>query len=319
MTELEGFSGPPTQLVLSLFPGIDLLGRAFEAEGFCVVRGPDLLWGGDVRRFTVPPGRFDGIIGGPPCQDFSSLHRSHDPFKDGLEMIGHFLRVVRESGCRWFLMENVKSVPGVAIGGFPLIQRIDLRGGECGIRQRRLRHFQFGSRDAAPLAVDRSVTLKEDQKPALASEGRREGCRGWPEFCALMGLPEPLELPGWSKRAKYQAVGNGVPLPMGRLIARAIRLRDVRLSNGQAAGLRLCACGCGRTVDGKRRAAGAACRKRLERQRRGLLPGGGKVVCDSAGVTGPGTVTPGLSRFGKLAKAPPHTGDGRDGVTPRVL
>lgn len=38
-------------LVLSLFPGIGLLDMAFEAEGFCVVRGPDLLWGGDIRRF----------------------------------------------------------------------------------------------------------------------------------------------------------------------------------------------------------------------------------------------------------------------------
>lgn len=36
------------QLVLSLFPGIGLLDMAFEEEGFCVVRGPDLLWGGDV-------------------------------------------------------------------------------------------------------------------------------------------------------------------------------------------------------------------------------------------------------------------------------
>ena len=26
------------ELVLSLFPGVDLLGRGFEAEGFCVVR-----------------------------------------------------------------------------------------------------------------------------------------------------------------------------------------------------------------------------------------------------------------------------------------
>ena len=51
-------------LILSLFPGIDLLGRGFEAESFAVVRGPDLLWGGDIRSFHVPPGRFDGIIGG---------------------------------------------------------------------------------------------------------------------------------------------------------------------------------------------------------------------------------------------------------------
>ena len=43
------------ELVLSLFPGIGLLDSAFEEEGFCVVRGPDLLWGGDVGRFTRPP------------------------------------------------------------------------------------------------------------------------------------------------------------------------------------------------------------------------------------------------------------------------
>jgi len=50
---------PP--LVLSLFPGIGLLDMAFEEEGFCVVRGPDLLWGGDVRRFHPPAGRVDGV------------------------------------------------------------------------------------------------------------------------------------------------------------------------------------------------------------------------------------------------------------------
>lgn len=33
-------------MILSLFPGIGLLDMAFEEEGFCVVRGPDLLWGG---------------------------------------------------------------------------------------------------------------------------------------------------------------------------------------------------------------------------------------------------------------------------------
>ena len=38
-------------LVLSLFPGIGLMDRAFEEEGFCVVRGPDLLWGGNIKTF----------------------------------------------------------------------------------------------------------------------------------------------------------------------------------------------------------------------------------------------------------------------------
>src|SRR6266852_4876882 len=59
--------------VLSLFPGIGLLDMAFEEEGFCVVRGPDLLWGGDIRRFHPPAGKFDGVIGGPPCQMFSRM------------------------------------------------------------------------------------------------------------------------------------------------------------------------------------------------------------------------------------------------------
>jgi hypothetical protein len=51
-------------LVLSIFPGIDGLGRAFEELGYCVVRGPDVLWGGDVRRFHPPAGVFAGVIGG---------------------------------------------------------------------------------------------------------------------------------------------------------------------------------------------------------------------------------------------------------------
>jgi Site-specific DNA methylase len=58
------------ELVLSLFPGIGLLDRGFEDSGFAVVRGPDLIFGGDIRKFKIMPGKFDGIIGGPPCQDF---------------------------------------------------------------------------------------------------------------------------------------------------------------------------------------------------------------------------------------------------------
>lgn len=58
-------------LVLSLFPGIGLLDQAFEEVGYCVVRGPDLLWGGDVHVFAPPPGCFVGVIGGPPCKAFS--------------------------------------------------------------------------------------------------------------------------------------------------------------------------------------------------------------------------------------------------------
>jgi len=51
-------------LILSVFPGIDLLGKAFEEEGYCVVRGPDRLWGGDIKAFHPPASAFVGILGG---------------------------------------------------------------------------------------------------------------------------------------------------------------------------------------------------------------------------------------------------------------
>lgn len=248
-------------LVLSLFPGIDLFGRAFETEGFCVVRGPDPLWGGDVRRFHPPARAFSGVIGGPPCQDFSSLRRC-ERTGEGDELLAEFARVVTEARPMWWLLENVPRAPNVSIGGYGA-QRIDVRGGEVGLRQRRLRHFQFGSVTRRSLIVPRTVTAHETSAAVTASEGRRHGRRGWTEFCALMGLDEPLALPGMTREARYRAVGNAVPLPMGRLLARSIALWLASPSE-QAC----CACGCGRPVTGRRVTAGPACRKRLERQRR---------------------------------------------------
>ncbi len=99
-------------LVLSLFPGIGLLDMAFELEGFCVVRGPDLLWGGDIRAFHPPEGAFAGIIGGPPCQMFSRLrHLNPNAGAKHGNLIPEFERVVREAQPEWFIMENVEDAP----------------------------------------------------------------------------------------------------------------------------------------------------------------------------------------------------------------
>jgi DNA (cytosine-5)-methyltransferase 1 len=247
-------------LVLSLFPGIDLLGRAFESEGFCVVRGPDLLWGGDVRGFHVPPGRFDGIVAGSPCQDFSRARRSA-PTGYGLEMLAEFRRVVLECQPAWFLLENVAAVPDVQIPGYA-VQRFGLNSRECGMLQVRLRYFQFGSNSGAVLVPDRLPFSGPGVPTCMASEGDRPGRRGWSEFCMLQGLPGDFDLPGLSVTAKYRAVGNGVPIPMGRTVARAIK-KPARLEPGQA----LCVCGCGRIVPAGQLQATAACRKRMQRRR----------------------------------------------------
>jgi DNA (cytosine-5)-methyltransferase 1 len=270
-------------LVLSVFPGIDLLGRGFEAEGFCVVRGPDLLWGGDVRDFHPPAGRFEGVIAGSPCQDFSRARRSA-PTGEGLALLEEFVRVVTEARPNWFLLENVPTVPTVHVAGYRC-QRLDLDARECGLQQRRLRHFQWGSAAGLVMVVTRCAPaeIEESQATCLAGEGRRQGRRSWADFCALQGLPADFALPGMTLAARYAAVGNGVAVPVARVFARAI-LGAVPWHE-----VRLCACGCGRSLRPRQVAATPACRKRLERRRR-----------DSAGVTRPGPVTPAASQSSLL-------------------
>jgi site-specific DNA-cytosine methylase len=179
-------------LVLSLFPGIGLLDMAFEFENFCVVRGPDVLWGGDVRRFFPPTGCFDGVIGGPPCQSFSSLvhlvrANGHEP-KFG-NLIPEFERCVLEAQPRWFLMENVPQapVPFASYGGGPgalpqygintfLLDNSALNDGTgFGLEQRRVRRFTFGLRDTRDVPclmrwVDLAVFLLPDAVGSVTSQ-----------------------------------------------------------------------------------------------------------------------------------------------------
>lgn len=254
------------ELILSLFPGIDLLGMAFERAGFCVVRGPDLIWGQSIEGFHVPAGRFNGVIAGSPCQDFSTINRNRDTAK-GDWALAQFTRVVTECQPEWFLLENVPTVSSLIVEGFS-IQRFDLSARECGLTQLRRRHFQFGSRIGLRLAVERRAPVSHVslQPAALASEGRRKHRRSFADFCGLQGLPHGFDLPGWPIAFKYRAVGNGVPIPMGESIARAIVTARCRTPLEQSQ-LRLCDCDCGRQVSGRRVTATAACRKRMQRKR----------------------------------------------------
>lgn len=252
----------PSQLLLSLFPGIDLLGRGFEAEGFSVVRGPDLIYGSDIRDFHVPPGRFDGVIGGSPCPDFSKARRTA-PTGNGLEMLAEFQRVVLEARPTWWLLENVAQVPDLFIDGYSH-QRIDINASECGLPQNRLRHFQFGHRDGHVITVNRQPRVVDLEPCCTASEGSDQNRRDYQRFCQLQGLSAALDLPAFTLSARYRAVGNGVPVPMARLLASAI------LHSVPADSIRLCSCGCGRPVYGRAMLAEPSCRKRVQRRRERL-------------------------------------------------
>src|SRR6266699_927332 len=268
---------PGLPLVLSLFPGIDLFGRGFEAEGFCVVRGPDLIFGGDVRAFHAPRGRFPGVIAGSPCQDFSRARRD-PPTGQGLAMLSEFARVVIEARPAWWWLENVPAVPDLFIAGYSHL-RLDLDPRDFGASQARLRHFQFGHRlGRVPIVTRRSARGDmQSQRCAVASESSRPGRRSWPDFCELQGLPRSFSLPGMSLAARYRAVGNGVHVLVARAVARAT------LDARDAKAVRLCDCGCGRIITARQRMATAACRKRMQRRR-------------DIAVTAPGPVTP-TSRF----------------------
>jgi DNA (cytosine-5)-methyltransferase 1 len=232
---------PMSGLVLSLFPGIGLLDMAFEEEGFCVVRGPDLLWGGDIHKFHPPPGKFDGVIGGPPCQAFSRLR--HMVEANGYELapnlIPEFERVVAEAEPQWFVMENVPAAPLPIVRGYYSTSRMvtDVHLGGATTRQRRI---TFGFHDPAysfhieglalhAIEAEPAVTSSPVPTPvrqvkggALKSTAGRPS-RSFAEACRLQGLPNDFDLPGFTMTAKHQAVGNGVPLAMGRAVARAVK------------------------------------------------------------------------------------------------
>ena len=220
-------------LVLSLFPGIGLLDMAFEQEGFCIVRGPDLLWGGDVRRFHPPAGVFAGVIGGPPCQAFSGLANLAASKGVTFEnLIPEFERVVSETAPAWFLMENVSAAPRPLIVGY-LVQDILCNARWFGLEQNRIRRFSFGTLDGRrlhylsdalePMAWAHAVTAAHAGHRRVRAKGRI--ARYTVERAReLQGLPPDFlaEAP-FTVQGKLAAIANGVPLPMGCAIARAVR------------------------------------------------------------------------------------------------
>ncbi|WP_348731908.1 DNA cytosine methyltransferase [Rheinheimera texasensis] len=283
VTRLAPKPVPSNRLILSLFPGIDLFSKPFEALGFCVVRGPDLLLGQDVRDFHVPSGVFAGIIGGSPCQEFSGLRRQ-EPTGYGLEMLYHYNRIVKEAEPDWWLLENVSRVPDMLVDGYSR-QRFELNQAWFSDTSR-LRHFQFGSRSGILL-----------NPPYYPGRSAQNGCatasddRSFEQLKYCQGLPEDFDLPSFNVEGKKRAVGNGVPLVLGQVLADLINFHiygvtrrpqsDVtdqvnspvthRVQNlvtrpgDKAVTARVCLCGCGRVVVGKAKYHNPACRKRASR------------------------------------------------------
>ena len=228
-------------LVLSLFPGIGLLDTAFEEVGCSIVRGPDLLWGGDISRFHAPKNTFGAIIGGPPCQAFSQLSHlvKHRYGKVAPDMIPEFARVITEAQPDWWLMENVPNAPTPTINGYITSSTV-VNNRWFGAEQQRRRKFVFGISESTygtkPPKLDFPTTALYhiDTAPTVLANGQIHHNRGREnrlkttrinvkESLRLQGLPADfLDHAPFTKEGKQKVIGNGVPLPTGRAVAQAV-------------------------------------------------------------------------------------------------
>lgn len=246
--------------MLGLFSGIGFLDRCFEDEGFCVVRGPDLLWGHDMRGWRPPADVFDGIIAGVPCQRWSPLahmvRHTHGEDAVAPDMFPELERCVTEARPGWFLTECSPFAPIPRVDGYTVTSLIlDNRwiGEGVGQIQSRRRRFCFSTRQAGAAILDCGPDLavfeSADRERAVIATGSKEGSivkldkggaeRPYEKRRTLPGqqprrsVARCLELQGWppdflddapfTQEAKYRLVGNGVPRPMGLAIARAVK------------------------------------------------------------------------------------------------
>jgi len=104
-----------------------------------------------------------------------------------------------------------------------------------GSPQRRKRQFVFGSRSIAKAGafhVEQLALHHVGLPPVTSSDGGRKGKANWvrtprytvAEMVELQGLPSGLfEHSPLTVEGKKHALANGVPLPMGRAVARAVK------------------------------------------------------------------------------------------------
>ena len=158
--------------VVDLFCGCGGLSLGFQKAGFDVVAAYD-KWEAalevyrlnfdhtaeemdlsNVQASAIAIDRLapDMIIGGPPCQDFSSAGKRDEDGGRG-DLTVHYAKIISQVRPKWFVMENVaritktqKLIEAKEIfkkAGYGLSQHV-LDASYCGVPQKRLRFFLIG-------------------------------------------------------------------------------------------------------------------------------------------------------------------------------
>lgn len=261
-------------MILSVFSGMDILGKAFRDNGFMVVSAGDILWGQDIANFIPTPNQqtgipIEGVIGGSPCQDFSKARRTA-PTGKGLEALGHFIRVVNTIRPSWFLLENVPQVPSINIEGYH-IQRFSLQPYEVGgSEQNRNRHFQFGSLQGLVLQFNRLPAPTIKNQCVTASPGNKRIT--WSECVRLQDLPEGFDLPLIPKGLKMKLLGNGVNYAVANEICKAIiSAKDNSIEQSIFLTDRNMCLTCNAFISDRKKYCGSTCRGRAFKKRKSIF------------------------------------------------
>lgn len=211
--------------IIDLFCGIGGLSLGFEQSGFDVLYAVD-MWEDAVKTYNhnrkkkiaqvmsvedfnidILPGlvatnEITGIIGGPPCQGFSTVGKRNveDPRN---KMYLEFYKAVKLANPDFFVMENVKGMLTLNKGAFvkDLLERFGVNGlgytisykllnaADYGVPQNRYRVFYVGVKNKKfefPTPYDYQLTAKDGISDLLHSDNEHYGTEPQNDYQRLL-------------------------------------------------------------------------------------------------------------------------------------
>lgn len=213
--------------VVDLCCGGGLFSAGMERAGLKVIMGVDMdpvalssfqenfssavAWEMDLLDLNSLP-RCDVVIGGPPCQPFSRANRNPN-HSEGMVLVDKFIGLVKASGCRYWIMEEVPPVAEYVKGRAPRCDIWDCSS--FGARNVRPRMFAGEFPDPIPsrepcLNPSSTVLASENNIPLTVMRD-------------LQGVPSWMVFSGCEGDQRRQ-IGNGVPLEMGEALGLGIVL-----------------------------------------------------------------------------------------------